>query len=130
MRKKYIADIILVISLVILTLVTSIFIYKKQTSNKIYVEVSINGEITNKYSVDENIEIMLKTGNVLVIKDGNVCISNADCPDDLCVKQGTISKANESIICLPNKLVVRIVEDNTSLNKDDDNDTGVDVIQW
>ncbi|MEE0686607.1 MAG: NusG domain II-containing protein [Lachnospiraceae bacterium] len=129
MRKKYIADIILVISLVILTLVTSIFIYKKQTSNKIYVEVSINGEITNKYSVDENIEIMLKTGNVLVIKDGNVCISNADCPDGLCVKQGTISKANESIICLPNKLVVRIVEDNTSLNKDDDNDTGVDVIQ-
>lgn len=130
MRKKYIADIILVISLVILTLVTSIFIYKKQTSNKIYVEVSINGEITNKYSIDENIEIMLKTGNVLVIKDGNVCISNADCPDGLCVKQGTISKANESIICLPNKLVVRIVEDNTSLNKDDDNDTGVDVIQW
>ncbi|MEE0861986.1 MAG: NusG domain II-containing protein [Lachnospiraceae bacterium] len=129
MRKKYIADIILVISLVILTLVTSIFIYKKQTSNKIYVEVSINGEITNKYSIDENIEIMLKTGNVLVIKDGNVCISNADCPDGLCVKQGTISKANESIICLPNKLVVRIVEDNTSLNKDDDNDTGVDVIQ-
>jgi hypothetical protein len=129
MRKKYIADIILVISLVILTLVTSIFIYKKQTSNKIYVEVSINGEITNKYSIDENIEIMLKTGNALVIKDGNVCISNADCPDGLCVKQGTISKANESIICLPNKLVVRIVEDNTSLNKDDDNDTGVDVIQ-
>lgn len=129
MRKKYIADIILVISLVILTLVTSIFIYKKQTSNKIYVEVSINGEITNKYSIDENIEIMLKTGNVLVIKDGNVCISNADCPDGLCVKQGTISKANESIICLPNKLVVRIVEDNTFLNKDDDNDTGVDVIQ-
>ena len=129
MRNKYIADIILVISLVILTLVTSIFIYKKQTSNKIYVEVSINGEFTNKYSIDENIEIMLKTGNVLVIKDGNVCISNADCPDGLCVKQGTISKANESIICLPNKLVVRIVEDNTSLNKDDDNDTGVDVIQ-
>ena len=129
MRKKYIADIILVISLVILTLVTSIFIYKKQTSNKIYVEVSIDGEITNKYSIDENIEIMIKTGNMLVIKDGNVCISNADCPDDLCVKQGTISKANESIICLPNKLVVRIVEDNTSLNKDDDNDTGVDVIQ-
>ena len=129
MRKKYIADIILVISLDILTLVTSIFIYKKQTSNKIYVEVSINGEITNKYSIDENIEIMLKTGNVLVIKDGNVCISNADCPDGLCVKQGTISKVNESIICLPNKLGVRIVEDNTSLNKDDDNDTGVDVIQ-
>ena len=129
MRKKYIADIILVISLVILTLVTSIFIYKKQTSNKIYVEVSINGEITNKYSIDENIEIMLKTGNVLVIKDGNVCISNADCPDGLCVKQGTISKVNESIICLPYKLVVRIVEDNTSRNKDDDNDTGVDVIQ-
>ena len=130
MRKKYIADLFLVISLVILTFVTSIFIYRKQTSNKIYVEVSIDGEITSTYLLDENIEIMLDTGNMLVIKDRSVCISDANCPDGLCVKQGTISKANESIICLPNKLVVRIVEDNTSLNKDDDNDTGVDVIQW
>ena len=72
---------------------------------------------------------MLDTGNMLVIKDGHASIKNADCPDGLCIKQGSISKSNESIICLPNKLVVRIVEDKASSSKDEDNDTGVDVIQ-
>lgn len=129
MRKRYIADSILVICLIVLTLILSVFIYKKQTTNHVYVEISVDGKVAKSFSLDEDLEIMLDTGNMLVIKDGQVCIENADCPDGLCVKQGSISKANESIICLPNKLVVRIVEDKASSSKDEDNDTGVDVIQ-
>ena len=30
----------------------------------------------------------------------------ADCPDQLCVKQKAVSKNKESIICLPNKVVI------------------------
>ena len=32
----------------------------------------------------------------------------ADCPDKLCVHQKAISKNNETIICLPNKVVVQV----------------------
>ena len=46
--------------------------------------------------------------NTLVINGGKASIVSADCPDKLCVHQQEISKAGESIICLPHKLVVRI----------------------
>ena len=46
--------------------------------------------------------------NLLLIEDGKVSVSDADCPDQLCVKQRSISGNGESIICLPHKLVVKV----------------------
>ena len=33
---------------------------------------------------------------------------DADCPDQLCVNQRAVSADNESIICLPNRVIVEI----------------------
>ena len=126
MKKKYIADIFLIIGLVILTAILSVFIYKNQNSNDLYVEVSIDGQIVETFSIDEDIESMLSTGNKLIIKDGKAYIYEANCPDKLCIKQGSIDKVNESIICLPNKLVVRIIQNENDFGEDD---TGMDIIQ-
>ena len=127
MKKKHIADIFLIIGLFVLTIILSIFIYKKQLTDNLYVEVSIDGKIDSRFVIDKDVEIMLSTGNKLIIKDGLVSIHEANCPDKLCIKQGSISKMNESIICLPNKLIVRIVQDKKSSAEDD---TGMDIIQW
>ena len=35
-------------------------------------------------------------------------MTDADCPDQLCVHQKAASKNHESIICLPNKVVVEV----------------------
>ena len=52
--------------------------------------------------------------NTLVIKGGVADMTSADCPDHLCVKQKAISKEGESIICLPNKVVVTVKSDTKS----------------
>ena len=49
-----------------------------------------------------------KTTNVLVIRDGKADMKEADCPDKLCVHQKAISAENESIVCLPNRVVVTV----------------------
>lgn len=59
--------------------------------------------------------------NIVVIKDGSVFVSEADCPDSLCVNQGKISRAGETIICLPHKLMVTI--SGSSLQEDIDGKT-------
>ena len=46
--------------------------------------------------------------NHLVIHDGCARIEEADCPDKLCVKQGTVSESGESVVCLPNRVVVAV----------------------
>ncbi|SDB09713.1 NusG domain II-containing protein [Eubacterium oxidoreducens] len=94
------------------------------------VRISVDGEIYGEYSLeqDETIYVTSKdtVTNVVIIQDGYVSMEEADCPDQLCVEQGKIHLANESIICLPNKVVVEILE-----NGDDDSaslDDGVDAI--
>lgn len=46
--------------------------------------------------------------NLLLISGGQVSVSDADCPDGLCIRQRAISRNGESIICLPHKLVIQI----------------------
>ncbi len=46
--------------------------------------------------------------NIVQIQDGAVSMYEANCEDRLCVKTGSISKANQVIICAPHKFVVKI----------------------
>lgn len=73
------------------------------------VTVKVEGEITGVYSLAEDQTIKINGGtNILQIKNGYADMIEADCPDKLCVKQKSISKSGENIICLPNKVVVTI----------------------
>lgn len=73
------------------------------------VTVKVKGEITGVYSLAEDQEIEINKGtNILQIKNGQADMISADCPDKLCVHQKAISKNHESIICLPNKVIVEI----------------------
>ncbi len=46
--------------------------------------------------------------NVVVISGGSVSVTEASCKNQVCVKHSAISRSGESIVCLPNRLVVRI----------------------
>lgn len=49
-----------------------------------------------------------KHRNVVLIENGRISMEDADCPDRLCVKQGAISGSAYPIVCLPNKIVIKI----------------------
>lgn len=74
--------------------------------------VTVDGEIIAEYPLDTDIEeIIYSTDggyNKIVIKDGKVSVESASCPDLICVGHHEISKQGETIVCLPNKLVVSI----------------------
>ncbi|HPC38020.1 MAG TPA: NusG domain II-containing protein [Exilispira sp.] len=77
--------------------------------NKTYVEIDYNGN-KYSYSLSENQTITLKNGLIIVeIKDKKVRVKQSDCPDKICVKRGWIEKPGQFIICMPNKLIVKIV---------------------
>lgn len=128
MKRKYIADILLIIFLIISTILISTFIYRKSSSDDLQVEVCVDGKVIKTYPINKDsdyyMEEKLSIGNTLVIDDGFVYIKDANCDDKLCVKQGRIKKANESIICLPHKLVVKITS-----GDDSGSDNELDVIQ-
>ncbi len=72
------------------------------------------------FNLYENEDIRIETDlgyNVISVHDGKIYVSDADCPDCSCVKQGGINKKGDKIVCLPHKLIVEVdSEDNTELD--------------
>lgn len=80
-----------------------------------YAVVVQEGREVATYPLNEDVTVTFTTPagghNTLVIKDGKADVTEADCPDKLCVNQHSISCNGETIVCLPNKLVVKIVSE-------------------
>lgn len=76
--------------------------------------ITIDGEIVKTIELTqayEQFRIETRHGvNLLEVKDGAIRMLEADCPDKLCVWSGAISKVNETIVCLPHRLIVEIVQ--------------------
>jgi len=47
---------------------------------------------------------------VFQVKDGAIAFVASDCPDKICVKTGFISHPGQMAACLPNHVVIKIVE--------------------
>ena len=76
------------------------------------VEIKVNGELYETLPLGEDalIEVKSEFGvNVVEIINSRVSIKESDCKNKLCNKE-TISKNGQSIVCLPNKLSVTIVD--------------------
>ena len=76
------------------------------------VVVRVSGEQVAEFSQNRNTVYCIEGAgggvNALVIQDREVWLEDASCPDQLCVHQGHIRHVGESIICLPNEVVVAI----------------------
>lgn len=79
----------------------------KQTAGT--VTVTVDGEVFGTYSLENDQGIQIYDTNYLVIKDGQADMVEADCPDQICVEHKAVSKNKESIVCLPNKVIVEVV---------------------
>ena len=77
------------------------------------VRITLDGKEYGTYSLTENREIPVQSEygcNIVQIKDGMVFMKDADCPDKYCIHQGKTNRKNKSIVCLPHKLMVEVVE--------------------
>lgn len=79
------------------------------------VEISVDGQVVKTLSLDKE-EAFVAEGygggtNHIIIEAGKVSVTEATCPDKVCVKQGWISQNGESLVCLPNRMIARIIRD-------------------
>ena len=101
-------DFLVIGSLLLLSLVLLLVLrVGKKAGNEVIVRV--DGQEQGKYSLSTSGRYELNGGtNILCIEDGKAYMESADCPDKVCIHRGKISKAGETIICLPNRLTVTV----------------------
>ena len=72
------------------------------------IRIWVGSELVGTYYLSENQVIPVAEGHATVtIKDGKFSMTESDCPDKLCVRQGWIERG--AIVCLPNQIVVETV---------------------
>lgn len=90
-----------------------------------FVSIQVNGSEIKKVKLDSSsngLILPIETDygyNVLEFTDSSVRSIEASCPDKIDVKQGYISNPGETIVCLPNRLLVEIVSIDTNVNEVD-----------
>lgn len=104
------ADIILFICLILIGGGLSYLAFSGSSTGDLVV-VKVNGEIYGKYSLSKDRTITVNRNghmNKITIKGGKVQVSKSSCKNQICVKQGSISTTHQSIVCIPNRVVVSI----------------------
>lgn len=76
--------------------------------------ISVDGselERVDLSSVTESYDIQIDTQyghNTVHVEPGRISVTEADCPDGVCVRQGAISRGGVPVICMPHRLVIEI----------------------
>jgi len=106
---------IILLSVVLLASIVTVLLLSRvpATTASIY----INGELIERLdlsTVPEPYSVTVNNGygvNVISVERGRICISEANCPDGSCVRQGWISSGIVPIVCLPHRLVIQFDSD-------------------
>lgn len=102
---------IIVMILVILVIYFAVQFTKEEGTNAIvYYEdeaiLNIDLSIDNEYIVDGELGDV-----VLEVKNGKIRVKKENSPKNICSKEGFIGDSSRTLICLPNKIIVKIVGD-------------------
>ena len=109
-KKKYIRDLILV-GILLATALVLFFVVRsnqeKATGTGAEAVVTVDGQEIGRYPLKKSGTFPLNGGsNILVVENGEAWVSDANCPDKVCMGMGKISRNGEFIACLPNRLIV------------------------
>ena len=109
MRNDIILILVLLISAILFLVCYYLFFHKDGA----FIQITTNGKVYKTLPLNEDATIIINGynngSNTLQIKDGYASVTNAECPDKLCQKQKKIHYNGESIVCLPNKVVISVI---------------------
>ena len=109
-------DLLLIAALLLIALIGIVYLFFFRESGNT-VKVTVDGELYGVYSLDDDQRVEIKSDeqgekrNLLVIQDGKAYMETASCPDFICVSHHKIFRDGESIVCLPNRVVVTVTKE-------------------
>lgn len=83
-------------------------------SEKHIAQISSDGVIVRSVDLltaqDETFTVTYGSGyNVITVKNGEIFVSGASCPDKICEHHGALKNELLPIVCMPNKLIITLV---------------------
>ena len=120
------ADYLLFFIFIVAALISA-FTFPRPAAGKEMVRIISNGEEFGIYPLDQDKKIdITRDGhhNIVIIQDGVVHMDYSNCKNQICVHTGEISDKSETIVCLPNYVIVEIIGN----GEEGEEDESVDAI--
>ncbi|HDJ1464554.1 TPA: NusG domain II-containing protein [Clostridioides difficile] len=121
MKKK---DILLILGILVVITACYGIINVINSKNAGNIEIYVDNKLYKTVSIDAKEEFKIENRggyNIVKIHDKGVEIVDASCPDKVCVHTGFINKPSQSIVCIPNRVSIKI-------NTNEKNDNQEDII--
>ncbi len=99
------------VGIVLLIAILAFLFIPKESGN--IAKITVDGKLYCTVSLEDDTKIEINDTNVAVVKDGEIYMESATCPDKLCVHQGRISDSSKKIICLPNKVIIEALKESS-----------------
>ena len=103
---------LIIVLIVFATAIAGVFFVGSYSGRPDEIVISVKNKVYKTASFDPEKKQVIKINdtNVVVINNGEIYMKSATCKDQRCVEHDSISMAGQSIICLPNEVVVEIKE--------------------
>jgi len=102
-------DLLLIIVLALIPVLFMIFnMYGALHADNPELVVYVDGEEYGRYLLNEDRTIDIGGTNICRIEGGRAWMTEANCPDQICVHSAAIDEKGGNIVCLPNKIILTI----------------------
>ena len=106
------SDVVLFFILMALSVGLMFFVYRTGSAGE-RIEIKVAGELYATYSLAEDRTVTVEQDegkkNIIRIEGGEVTMASSTCKNQVCVDHAAVSRGGESIICLPNRVIVSII---------------------
>lgn len=103
-------DLIAIAAVLLLGVMVFIAFLPQKTATNAMVQVYQDGKLIHEAPItrDTSYTVDGKYQNTVMIENGKVFIKESNCPGKDCVHSGRIDKPGRSIVCLPNRVEIRV----------------------
>ena len=105
-------DALVALIIALLAVAAALWFYlPRSQSGQLTVVISVAGEETRRVPLSDFTETTVTGGSYTLrvsTRDGGVAVTDSDCPTQDCVHTGVITRAGQSIVCLPAQVVVHL----------------------
>lgn len=104
-------DLLAVAVTLLLAVAVFVLFLPRENSQAAVAEIYLDGALIRQVSLSEDGEFTV-TGdyeNTVTVRDGKIAVTRSDCPGGDCIHSGWIGSRGRSLVCLPNRLEIRVV---------------------
>lgn len=104
-------DYLAIAATLLLAVVVFFAFLPRETGDTPMAEIYLDGMLVRRVELDtpEEFSVTGDYANTVTVRDGKIAVTASDCPGEDCVHSGWIGTSGRSIVCLPNRMEIRIV---------------------